>query len=128
MANMFTPDRPIITSVLLCQVARHEQQHVTERLEYLVGANMNGLDGFLSAKLEKSIRGDAVAVFSIWQSQQHHASMLKDSAVRECLHDISMICNAVETHLYVTVKSFEGIARNRLKNDSLAQERPARIQ
>ena len=128
MATRFDPECPIVTSVLLCRVSREEQQHVSERLEYLVGANMNGLDGFLSATLEKDVRGDAVIVFSQWQSQNHHAAMLKEPTVRECLRDIGLISKSVDTQVYETVKIFERISRGRVSVGLSGHEATANLQ
>lgn len=107
MTTGFGSEYQVVTSVLTCRVSREEQQHVTERLEYLTSAFMAGLDGFLSASIEKGTKGDAVLVVSRWQTQNHHAAMLKEPGVRECIRDLDIICHRVDTEVFETVRHFE---------------------
>jgi heme-degrading monooxygenase HmoA len=128
MAIGFGKDYQIVTSVLLCRVTREELQHVSERLEYLFGAIMNGMDGFLSATLEKSLQGDAVVVFSQWQSQNQHVAMFKDPTVRDCLRDLEIICQRVDSQIFQTVKTFEHMPRSHLAPGVTAQESHSSLQ
>jgi hypothetical protein len=128
MAIGFGSEFQIITSALICRMSREEQQHVVERLEYLLGALVDGLDGFLSATLERGLRGDVVVAYIQWQTENHYAAMMKQPAVQDCLQKIEAVCRSVHVDVLELARTFEPADRLGPLPALAAYENPTRLQ
>lgn len=125
MTGTYTSQIEYITQAMLFRCAREDQDRLTMLVEKFVERDMSPLDGFMEATVHKSLSGDGVFVFTQWQSQHHHASMLKQPGVQESFHALEPLTRSVETSLFEKVSTFQGVPFHRPIERLANQETPS---
>ena len=90
----------VVTLINVFTVAPEKQDRL---LDVLVGATesvMNGMPGFVSANLHKSLDGTKVVNYAQWRSKEDFEAMLRDQEAAAHMGEAAKIAEKFEPHLY----------------------------
>ncbi len=93
-------DGDVVTLINVFTVTPENQQRL---LDLLVGATemvMNGLPGFVSANLHKSLDGTRIVNYAQWRSKEAFEAMLEDPEAMVHMKEAAKIAEKFEPHLY----------------------------
>ncbi len=93
-------DGDVVTLINVFTVMPENQQRLLDLLVGATGAVMNGLPGFVSANLHKSLDGTRVVNYAQWRSREAFEAMLEDPEAMVHMKEAAKIAEKFEPHLY----------------------------
>jgi heme-degrading monooxygenase HmoA len=93
-------ERDVVTLINVFTVAPADQQRLLDLLVEATESVMNGLPGFVSANLHRSIDGTKVTNYAQWRSREDFEAMLQDPKAIVHMREAGRIAEKFEPHLY----------------------------
>ena len=90
----------VVTLINVFTVAPEDQQRLLDLLVEATESVMQGLPGFVSANLHKSLDGTRVANYAQWRSREDFEAMLTDPEAAAHMEEATRIAEKFEPHLY----------------------------
>ena len=89
-----------MTLINMFTVAAEGQQRLLDLLVEATESVMQGLPGFVSANLHKSLDGTRVANYAQWRSREDFEAMLTNPVAAAHMEEAARIAEKFEPHLY----------------------------
>ena len=89
-----------MTLINVFTVAPEDQQRLLDLLVEATESVMQGLPGFVSANLHKSLDRTRVANYAQWRSREDFEAMLTDPEAAAHMEEAARIAEKFEPHLY----------------------------
>jgi len=93
-------ERDVVTLINVFTVAPDDQQRLLDLLAEATESIMNGLPGFVSANLHKSINGTKVVNYAQWRSREDFEAMLQNPEAMAHMREAGEVAEKFEPHLY----------------------------
>ncbi len=90
----------VVTLINVFTVAPEDQQRLLDLLVEATESVMNGLPGFVSANLHKSLDGTKVTNYAQWRSREDFEAMLQNPEAMMHIGEAARIAERFEPHLY----------------------------
>ncbi len=90
----------VVTLINVFTVAPEDQQRLLDVLVEATESVMNGMPGFVSANLHKSLDGTKVTNYAQWRSREDFEAMLKHPDAGVHMREAGRIAAKFEPHLY----------------------------
>jgi len=90
----------VVTLINVFTVAPEDQQRLLDVLVEATESVMNGMPGFVSANLHKSLDGTRVVNYAQWRSKEDFEAMLEDPEAAGHMREAARIAEKFEPHLY----------------------------
>ncbi|MGI8912065.1 MAG: antibiotic biosynthesis monooxygenase family protein [Rubrobacteraceae bacterium] len=90
----------VVTLISVFTVAPEDQQRLLDVLVEATESVMNGMPGFVSANLHKSLDGTRVVNYAQWRSKEDFEAMLEDPEAAGHMREAARIAEKFEPHLY----------------------------
>jgi len=110
-AARISEDQDVVTLINVFTVAPEDQQRLLDLLVEATEGVMNGLPGFASANLHKSLDGTKVTNYAQWDSREDFEAMRENPAAAAHMREAARISERFEPHLYEV--AFVDVAANR---------------
>lgn len=90
----------VVTLINVFTVTPENQQRLLDLLVEATEAVMNGLPGFVSANMHKSLDGTRVVNYAQWRSKEAFEAMLENPEAMVHMKGAARIAEKFEPHLY----------------------------
>jgi heme-degrading monooxygenase HmoA len=99
----------VVTLINVFTVEPKNQQRLLDLLAEATKAVMNGMPGFVSANLHKSLDGTKVVNYAQWQSREEFEAMFDNAEAAAHMREAEKIAEKIEPHLYEVSFVDEGL-------------------